>query len=65
LLNRGTISDGLAGRSPAAPAAQIGQCPVIESQQAELARLSAKLEDISEEVAERLLAAELNKDEEV
>jgi len=38
---------------------------VIESQQAELARLSAKLEDISEEVAERLLAAELNKDEEV
>ena len=49
----------------AALAAQIGQCPVIESEQEEMARLLGELEGISEEEAERLLAAELNKDEEV
>jgi len=43
-------------------AAQISQCPAIESEQEEMARLLAELEGISEEEAEKLLAAELEKD---
>jgi len=45
----------------AAMAAQIGQCPTIESEQEEMARLLQELEGISEEEAERLLAAEPHK----
>jgi amino acid adenylation domain-containing protein len=44
-------------------AAEIGRCPAIESEQEELARLLQELEGISEEEAERLLAAELEKDQ--
>jgi len=42
-------------------AAQVGQCPTIESEQEEMARLLQELEGISEEEAERLLAAEPHK----
>ena len=47
----------------AALAAEIGNCPTIESEQEEMARLLQELEGISEEEAERLLAAELEKDQ--
>ena len=47
----------------AALASEIGHCPTIESEQEELARLLQELEGISEEEAERLLAAELEKDQ--
>ena len=43
-------------------AEEIGHCPAIESEQQEMARLLQELEGISEEEAERLLAAELQKD---
>ena len=43
-------------------AAQIGQYPTIESEQEEMARLLKELDGISEEEAERLLAAELQND---
>ena len=46
----------------AALAEQIGHCPAIESEQQEMARLLQELEGISEEEAEKLLAAELQKD---
>jgi acyl carrier protein len=46
----------------AAMAEQIGQCPAIESEQEEMARLLRELEGISEEEAQRLLAAELQKE---
>jgi amino acid adenylation domain-containing protein len=42
-------------------ASQIGQCPVIESEQEEMARLLQEIEGMSEEEAEKLLTAELNK----
>ncbi len=42
---------------------EIGHCPTIESEQEEMARLLQELEGISEEEAERLLAAELKKDQ--
>jgi amino acid adenylation domain-containing protein len=45
----------------AALASQIGQCPVIESEQEEMARLLQEIEGMSEEEAEKLLTAELNK----
>jgi amino acid adenylation domain-containing protein len=44
-------------------ALEIGNCPAIESEQEEMARLLHELEGISEEEAERLLAAELEKDQ--
>ncbi len=47
----------------AALAGQISQCPAIENEQEEMARLLHELEGISDEEAERLLAAELQKDE--
>jgi acyl carrier protein len=47
----------------AALAGQIGQFPAIESEQEEMTRLLLELEGISEDEAERLLAAELNKGE--
>jgi acyl carrier protein len=47
--------------SIAAMAARIGDCPTIESEQEEMARLLQELEGISEEEAERLLAAEHHK----
>jgi amino acid adenylation domain-containing protein len=47
----------------AALAPEIGHCPTIESEQEEMARLLQGLEGISEEEAERLLAAELEKDQ--
>lgn len=46
----------------AALAEQISQCPAIESEEDEMTRLLQELEGISEEEAERLLAAELEKD---
>ena len=44
----------------AALAEQISHCPAIESEQEEMARLLQELEGISDEEAERLLAAEKN-----
>ena len=47
----------------AALAGQIATSPAIESEQEEMARLLQELDGLSEEEAERLLAAELQKDE--
>jgi acyl carrier protein len=42
-------------------AKQIGNCPAIESEEEEMARLLRELEGISDEEAERLLSTELQK----
>ena len=46
----------------AALAEQLPQCPPVESEQEEMARLLQELEGISDEEAERLLAADANKE---
>jgi hypothetical protein len=43
-------------------AEQIVNCPAIESEEEEMARLLQELESISDEEAERLLTTELQKD---